>query len=251
MLHLLANQPEIGMAPMERTLCRKVKNQSAVKPVLYRLTLVRDLLLAHGVSHDGQAGFSVDVVMAFAGPALNSPSADVRKLAVEVVAEVSARAGGGVQEYLPADLNPKIQEELNAALKGASGGAGRAARQPPAPKRAPAPPAPGRGPGPMPGRGGASPGRGPGPAPGRGGPPPGRGPGRGSPGPGRGGPGAGAGRGGPPGGGPGGPPPPRRQDAAPPAPEASDDPAVYERELQVGWQGWHGHVRMPVAAPGA
>jgi len=193
MLLLLASVPEVGVAGLERALLKKMKSSSAVKPMQHRLSLLKDLLSAHGSSADGSRGFNARHLLDFLGPQLNSPSGDVRKAAVTLIADVVDETGIDARGHLPSDVNPKIQEDLDAALGGQKRGAPAAARPAPA-ARAPAPArgAAGRG-----GRGGAGAGRGAG---GRGG----RGGGRGAPAP-----------------------------APAPAPEPSDDPAAYERELKL------------------
>lgn len=225
---MLAAQPEVGLAAVERPLLKKIKNMSAAKPIINRLSLIRDLYASHGASLDGSRGFSADNLAAFLAPLLASPSVEVRHSVVGLLGDLTDDAGVRVRDYLPKDVNPKVLEELEAAARGGggpkatSGGAGRGRGRGPAPSpgRGPAP-SPGRGPAPSPGRGGG----GRGPPPGRGGGGRGPAPGRGPP-PGRGG-GAGGGQ----------RAPEERGRAPPPAEDMPDDPATYERELRVSLDG--------------
>ncbi len=133
---------EAGLASMAPLFLRAGKRGEAPRATLGRIQLVSALLPVLGVataaSHEG---FSAESVVKFASPALTSPAAEVRAAAAELVAKVGAAPGVGadvVLPLLPADLNPKLRESLEATLTGkapvaaaaATGGAAAAAAKP-------------------------------------------------------------------------------------------------------------------------
>ncbi|PNW77316.1 hypothetical protein CHLRE_10g431150v5 [Chlamydomonas reinhardtii] len=116
---------------------KPIKNQTAWRPVLGILQLLRDLVPLVGVSKAGD-GFDLAELMEFVGKAYNSPNADVRSEAVRVTKEVHDLVGPAIRKCMPKDINPKIKEQVDAVLGG--GDAPAAAAPPPAaaPRAAPA-----------------------------------------------------------------------------------------------------------------
>jgi centrosomal protein CEP104 len=61
-------------------------------------------------------GFQVEAVMAFVNPGLSNSSAEVRGAAIALTLQVAQLAGPSVQRLLPADLNSKVKEQIEAGL---------------------------------------------------------------------------------------------------------------------------------------
>ncbi|GFR45564.1 hypothetical protein Agub_g6958 [Astrephomene gubernaculifera] len=126
---LLASIKEAQLAAHTSIFVRPIKNQSAWRPVLGILQLLRDLVPQVGISRNGD-GFELNELMEFVGRAFNSPNADVRSEAVRVTREVYDLVGPAIRKCMPKDINPKIREQVDAVLGGG---------EPPAPP--PPPPA--------------------------------------------------------------------------------------------------------------
>lgn len=118
LIMLYASQPEVGVSHLEKGVCKKPKAATATKQIANRLILVRSMLDAYGSSPDGTQGFSVECLTRFLGFCLQSPSADIRKSALEAVGQVHEDCGGMMREFLPQDLNPKIKAEVDAIFVG-------------------------------------------------------------------------------------------------------------------------------------
>jgi centrosomal protein CEP104 len=83
---------------------------------------VSALLPVVGIAAEGSnEGFALSPLMAFVGPALGNSSAEVRGAAVALTVQVALVAGPSVQRMLPADLNPKIKEQIEQGMLGAAG----------------------------------------------------------------------------------------------------------------------------------
>lgn len=74
----------------------------------------------------GDSGFDLNEVMDYVGKALSSGNADVRAAALRVAVAVAGCAAGGaaaVRRLLPRDMNPKLKEQVDAALGAEMNGA--------------------------------------------------------------------------------------------------------------------------------
>lgn len=112
-------------------LCKPPKSQTAWRPVLAMLQLMQDLVPLLGLagaaaaggargSSGGDGGFDLNETMDFVGRALSSANADVRAAALKVAVAVAGCAAGGaaaVRRLLPHDMNPKLKEQADAALR--------------------------------------------------------------------------------------------------------------------------------------
>ncbi|KAG2484841.1 hypothetical protein HYH03_016407 [Edaphochlamys debaryana] len=98
---------------------KPIKNQSAWRPVLGVLGVLRDLLPLVGISRNND-GFDLAEVMDFVGKAYNSQNADVRAEAVRVTKEVADLVGQAIRKFMPKDINPKLKEQVDAVLDGAA-----------------------------------------------------------------------------------------------------------------------------------
>ncbi|GLC37245.1 hypothetical protein PLESTB_001144100 [Pleodorina starrii] len=143
---LLASIKDAQLASHVGVFVKPVKNQSAWRPVLGILQLLRDLVPLVGISRAGE-GFDLGELMDFVGKAYNSPNADVRSEAVRVTKEVYDLVGPAIRKCMPKDINAKIKEQVDAVL---GGGEAPAALAPPPPAAAPRPPPPPRASGPPP-----------------------------------------------------------------------------------------------------
>lgn len=116
----LASCKEAGMRSMAHLLLRPFKKGELPRATLGRLLLVTSVLPAIGLaSGAGGEGFAADAVMRFATPALTSASAEVRAAASELTLKLGALAGPeAVMALLPADLNPKLREQIECGLTG-------------------------------------------------------------------------------------------------------------------------------------
>ena len=81
-----------------------------------RLQLVSALLPVVGMAGRAGEGFQLEAVMDFVGPALSNSSAEVRGAAVALTLQVAQLAGPSVQRLLPAGLNAKVKEQIEAGL---------------------------------------------------------------------------------------------------------------------------------------
>ncbi|EFJ48806.1 hypothetical protein VOLCADRAFT_104552 [Volvox carteri f. nagariensis] len=136
---LLASIKEAQLASHTGIFVKPVKNQSAWRPVLGILQLLRDLVPLVGISRSGD-GFELGELMDFVGKAYNSPNADVRSEGVRVTKEVFDLVGPAIRKCMPRDINAKIKEQVDAVLGG--GDAPAAAPPPPPPVAAPRAPPP-------------------------------------------------------------------------------------------------------------
>ncbi|GIL71611.1 hypothetical protein Vretimale_933 [Volvox reticuliferus] len=145
---LLASIKDAQLASHTNIFLKPVKNQSAWRPVLGILQLLRDLVPLVGISRTG-SGFELGELMDFVGKAYNSPNADVRSEAVRVTKEVYDLVGPAIRKCMPKDINPKIKEQVDAVL---GGGEAPAAPPPPQPPVAAPRPPPSRTGAPPPGK---------------------------------------------------------------------------------------------------
>jgi centrosomal protein CEP104 len=82
-----------------------------------RLQLVSALLPVVGIAPEGSSeGFALAPLMAFVGQALSNSSAEVRAAAIALTVRVAQLAGPAVQRLLPADLNPKVKEQIEQGM---------------------------------------------------------------------------------------------------------------------------------------
>lgn len=118
----LAQQADSSTAlrGLTSTLCKVPKNQTAWRPILSLLQLQQELVPLLGISGASAAGgFDLGELMDFVGRAFGNANADVRAAALRVAVTVAGVAPGGaaaVRRLLPKDLNPKIKEQVDAAL---------------------------------------------------------------------------------------------------------------------------------------
>lgn len=131
----LAQEPEGrgALRSLAGQLCRPPKSQLAWRPVLAMLQLMVDLVPLVGLAGTaasgggrntaGDGGFDLHELMDYVGKALNSANAEVRAAALKVAIAAAGCAAGGtaaVRRLLPQDLNPKLKEQVDAALGSAS-----------------------------------------------------------------------------------------------------------------------------------
>ena len=125
---------EGGLRGMTGALLKPPKTQTAWRPVLSMLQLLQELVPVLGVGAAGMAsssggansssaggaatsyGFDVGELMEYLGRAFNSANADVRAAAVKVTVVAVELGGPAVRRRIPRDINPKIKEQLDAAL---------------------------------------------------------------------------------------------------------------------------------------
>ncbi|KXZ41368.1 hypothetical protein GPECTOR_518g498 [Gonium pectorale] len=107
---LLASIKDVALAAHTGIFVKPIKNQSAWRPVLGILQLLRDLVPLMGISSTGE-GFELNALMEFVGKAYNSANADVRSEAVRVTKEVFDLVGPAIRKCMPKDINPKIKEQ--------------------------------------------------------------------------------------------------------------------------------------------
>ncbi|BDA42164.1 Centrosomal protein of 104 kDa [Coccomyxa sp. Obi] len=82
------------------------------KRVLGRLQLLEALIPVFGIGKGD--GFSLEPLMKFVGATLGNANADVRAAATRITVLVHSLVGAHVRKHLPAGLNPKILEQLEA-----------------------------------------------------------------------------------------------------------------------------------------
>jgi hypothetical protein len=133
----LAQEPEGRAALRTQTalLCKPPRNQTAWRPVLAMLQLLQELVPLLGITgaagggggggrgdHNASGGgsgggFELAELMAFVGAAFGSANVDVRAAALRVTV-VAAEASGAapVRRLLPQGMNPKMKEQVDAAL---------------------------------------------------------------------------------------------------------------------------------------
>jgi len=121
----LAQQADssVALRGLTSTLCKIPKTQTAWRPILSLLQLQQEVVPLLGIAGGGAGsaagGFDLGELMDFVGRAFGNANADVRGAALRVVVAVAGVAPGGaaaVRRLLPKDLNPKIQEQVDAAL---------------------------------------------------------------------------------------------------------------------------------------
>lgn len=82
-----------------------------------RLHLLSALLPVVGMAGPrGGEGFQLDPFMDFINPALSNSSAEVRSAAIALVLQAAGAAGPSVTRLLPAGLNAKVREQIDAGL---------------------------------------------------------------------------------------------------------------------------------------
>ncbi|GMH32444.1 hypothetical protein BSKO_00278 [Bryopsis sp. KO-2023] len=113
----LAKRKDTGLRSMTQILLKPAKKQTAWRPIMGKLELIKELVHICGISKTGM-GFELEPLMGFVGKAFNSPNADVRSMAVVVTIEIHKLVGPAVRKLLPNNVNPKIMEQLNRELEG-------------------------------------------------------------------------------------------------------------------------------------
>ena len=139
----LAGCKPANLVSQAASLVQPVRQQSAWRPVLLRLQLLARIVPVLGVNGPaGGEGLPLEPLMRFVGAAFASANADVRSAAVgltsqagilglssaqitvtssDFAAQVQNMAGvAAVQKLLPHNINPKIKEQLMAALSNGS-----------------------------------------------------------------------------------------------------------------------------------
>ncbi|KAK9901713.1 hypothetical protein WJX75_009833 [Coccomyxa subellipsoidea] len=126
----LAQQKDAGLSA-QANLFVKPEKATQWKRVLGRLQLLEVLIPVFGIGKGDS--FSLEPLMKFVGTTLGNANADVRAAATRVTVLVHSLVGAPVRKHLPAGLNPKILEQLEAEFAAqpgspaTAGGTGRAA----------------------------------------------------------------------------------------------------------------------------
>lgn len=117
----LAKWKDTGIQSMTHLFLKPTKKQTAWRPLLGKLELIRELLKIFGICKT-PPGFELSPLMDFVGKAFSSPNADVRGMAVSVTIDIYRMVGPAVRKYLPKDVNPKILEQLDMEISDVSNG---------------------------------------------------------------------------------------------------------------------------------
>ncbi|GAB4823407.1 hypothetical protein N2152v2_010453 [Parachlorella kessleri] len=127
LLVYLAGIKQAGLPSNTFAIVKPPKAQTAWKVVLGRLQLLSALLPVIGMAgKTGNEGFQLEAVMEFVGAAFGNSSAEVRGAAVQLTLQVFDIVGPSVQRYLPADLNPKVKEQIEQGMINRASGRGGA-----------------------------------------------------------------------------------------------------------------------------
>lgn len=117
----LAKWKETGIQSMTHLFLKPAKKQTAWRPLLGKLELIRELLKVFGICKT-PPGFELSPLMDFVGRAFSNPNAEVRSMAVSVTIDIYRMVGPAVRKYLPKGINPKILEQLDMEINGVSNG---------------------------------------------------------------------------------------------------------------------------------